>query len=279
MIDNLPARQPFFKALRLVRPPKAIYSRLRFKGDFAVPVDGTGSFFMRSHGHGDENAIFWRGLFGFGESASMRLWVRLCREAACIFDVGANWGLFSLVAAAANPKARVFGFEPVTPSLQVFRENMALNRFSSVEIVHAAVGNIDGTVPMFFNPTDTKQASLGGGANTVREDVPALRLDTFFRQQRLPRLDLLKIDVETFEPLVLEGLGQLLGEQTPSMLVEVLNDDVGAKLGQLLPDSYRFFHIDEEAGPMRRESIRRISRKSRNYFLCSASQAQSLGLV
>lgn len=277
-IDHLPARQPMLKALRLVRPPKSIYSRLRFRGEFNVPVNGSGSFAMLSHGHGDENAIFWRGLFGFGETASMQLWVRLCTESSCIFDVGANWGLFSLVAAAANPGARVFGFEPVTPSLEVFKANVALNQFTALEIIHAAVGDTDGTLPMFFNPSDTKQASLGGGAGTVREDVTALRLDTFVRQRGLSRLDLLKIDVETFEPLVLQGMGAILAEQHPSILIEVLNDDVGARLEQLLPRDYRMFHVDEESGPKRRDSIRRISRKSRNYFLCSAAKAQALGL-
>ena len=277
-LDHLPARQPILKALRVIRPPKSVYSRLPFKGDFRVAVNGTGAFVMHSHGHGDENAIFWRGLFGFGERASMQLWVRLCAGASCIFDVGANWGLFSLVAAAANPKARIFGFEPVTPSLQIFRANVALNQFPSLEIIHAAVGNLDGAVPMFFNPTDPKQASLGGGAGAVREDVTALRLDTFVRQRGLPRLDLLKIDVETFEPLVLEGMGALLAQQHPTILIEVLNDEVGARLENLLPPDYLCFHVDEESGAQRRDSIRRISRKSRNYLLCSASQAKALGL-
>jgi FkbM family methyltransferase len=276
MIEHLPCQRQVFRALKVLHPPKAVYSRLRFRGDFRVNVNGQGAFLLRSRGHGDENQIFWRGLFCEGEAGSLQLWVRLCREAGVIFDVGANWGLFSLVAAAVNPAACVFGFEPVSPTFRVFQENAALNKFAALECIQAAVGAKDGATQIFFHPDNAKQASLNGrGASS--ETVPALALDSFIRQRGLPGVNALKIDVETFEPEVLQGLAETLPRSRPALLVEVLNDDIGARLAPLLPDGYRFFHIDESgAPPQRHDHIRRLSRASRNWLFCPPETARRL---
>lgn len=278
MIDHLPCQRQVFQALKVFRPPKAIYSRLRFRGDFRVNVNGRGAFMLRSRGQGDENRIFWRGLFCEGEAGSLQLWVRLCREAQVILDVGANWGLFSLVAAAVNPAARVFGFEPVSPTCRIFRENVALNRFAALECVQAAVGAKDGTTQIFFHPDNAKQASLHG-RGACCENVPAVALDSFIRQRGLPGVNALKIDVETFEPEVLQGLAATLPRCRPALLVEVLNDDIGARLQPLLPADYCFFHIDESgAPPLRHDRIRRLSRASRNWLFCPPDTARLLRL-
>ncbi|HYH46396.1 MAG TPA: MupA/Atu3671 family FMN-dependent luciferase-like monooxygenase, partial [Thermoanaerobaculia bacterium] len=45
---------------------------------------------------------------------------------ACIFDVGANIGLFTLFAAARAPQARIFSFEPIPTTFQVLDTNARL---------------------------------------------------------------------------------------------------------------------------------------------------------
>ena len=44
--------------------------------------------------------------------APINLWVKACHYANTIMDVGAHFGIYSLPAAAVNPKATVYGFEP-----------------------------------------------------------------------------------------------------------------------------------------------------------------------
>ena len=44
-----------------------------------------------------------------------------------IFDIGANTGIFALVSGAANPKARIFAFEPVSRVFEKLKGNVALN--------------------------------------------------------------------------------------------------------------------------------------------------------
>ncbi|HEX6184262.1 MAG TPA: amino acid adenylation domain-containing protein [Pyrinomonadaceae bacterium] len=45
----------------------------------------------------------------------------------CVFDVGANIGLFSLFVGRSRPRARVYAFEPVAPVFELLRTNAALH--------------------------------------------------------------------------------------------------------------------------------------------------------
>jgi precorrin-6B methylase 2 len=72
------------------------------------------SFRLIHYGEEIENDFFWEGLPGRREKISMGLWMRLVPKAEVILDVGANSGVYSLVAAVMNPAARVYGFEPLT---------------------------------------------------------------------------------------------------------------------------------------------------------------------
>ena len=113
----------------------------------------------------------------------------------------------------------------------------------------------------------------------LSESVRMVTLENFMRKSNIERVDVMKIDVETFEPQVLEGLGDVLHETKPSMIVEVLNDEVGARLRALLGKEYVYFHIDEANGPSQKDTIKRLSRRSRNYFLCDQATAISLALI
>src|SRR5262249_38292992 len=47
-------------------------------------------------------------------------------ENACVFDVGANIGFFTLMVAQQCPGARIFAFEPLPPICEVLRRNVEL---------------------------------------------------------------------------------------------------------------------------------------------------------
>ena len=135
--------------------------------------------------------------------------MRLSRSASVIVDVGAYIGIYSLVAAAVNPRALVFGFEPVSRNFEAFEANCALNA-TNVTPIRAAVGDRDGFADLFLSE-DPTIASLGRSQGPVQERVPVCTLKTWFRDNSLDQMDLMKIDVETFEPAVLAGMGDLLG--------------------------------------------------------------------
>ncbi len=124
-----PFKREIFSLVKLFyTPPHSIYKHLYFKGIFKVKVEDN-FFYINHHGYQIENDIFWRGLKGARESTSLSLWVRLCKKANVILDIGSNTGVYSLTAKAANPKAMVCGFDPVDRVFGKFKDNCKLNNF------------------------------------------------------------------------------------------------------------------------------------------------------
>jgi FkbM family methyltransferase len=263
-LRRLPWRRRLFDVARGLRLPRAVTRHLPVEGPFRVEIGGGAGFRLRGHGHPGETDLFWRGLERHEERESLRCWLRLCRRSRVIVDVGASIGVYSFAASAANPEALVFGFEPLPSAFAIFAANCTENP-GRVKAIHAAVGDRDGTADLYFGD-DTDVPSLGRPEGRTRERVPIRSLRSFFREEGIDRVDLLKIDVETFEPAVLAGLGDLLHRSRPSMIVEVLSDDVGEELQRLCPEGYEFFHIDERLGPVRRPRVERVSHESRNYL-------------
>ena len=280
---HLPLKKQVFSALRTFwSPPESVYKHLHFKSVIKVEVEPGISFFIRHHGYQLENNIFWRGLTGGWEKVSMQLWIRLCRDAEVIFDIGANTGIYSLVAKALNPQSKVYAFEPVSRVYKKLEENIALNGFDIVPVEKAA-SNKNGKAIIYDTNTEhvysvTVNKNLSLPETPVKEtEIETVRLDTFINEHQVPPVQLLKIDVETHEPEVLEGLLPLLREHRPTLLIEILNNEVGNKVQELLKDlDYLYFNINERGG------IRQVSSISAsdyyNYLLCTKQTAQLLQL-
>ena len=148
----------------------------------------------------------------------------LC-EGDVVLDVGANIGIFSLLAAArVGPYGRVIAVEPVARNRTLLARAAQANGFGNVEIIAAAASDRAGHVQLRTHPATSNSAMPAAAGPRLRaprgviERVPTLALDDALAA--LDRLDLLKIDVAGMEPLVLRGLGQTLARLRPLLLSE-----------------------------------------------------------
>jgi len=129
---------------------------------------------------------------------------------ATIADVGANWGYFTLLAAAAvGPAGSVLALEPDPRQFEALARNVALNGYTHVACVQAAASDTDGRVTLtgFADEAANRGVSRIGPAGETdgrRFDVRAATLDGLTAAS--PRVDLVKIDVEGAEDLVLAGM-------------------------------------------------------------------------
>ena len=282
--DRLPAKRQVFTLLRSVYvPPPALYQHLHFRGQFEVRVDGR-TLLINHDGFDLENQIFWGGLCGGREGGSMKLWIELCRGARCVFDIGANTGIYGLVAKTVNPDARVVAFEPVHRVYERLKRNCADNRFD-IQCVEKALSNYDGRAKIFDTGDEhiysvTVNKNLQSSDTKVHEvEIETARLDSFIRSiGQLPPIDLMKIDVETHEGEVLEGMGKCLAEYRPSLLIEILNDEVAQSVERRIQGlDYLRFDLDDEGPPRFCETLRKSSHW--NFLLCSRERARWLKLL
>lgn len=122
-------------------------------------------------------------------------------------DIGANVGGYSLFAAAlAGPHARILAIEPQPEIFERLIYNVRQNPFGSIKALECAVTDQDGDITMFLDPANSGEASvrfvhLRDQGKSVR--VASKTLATILAEERLERLDALKVDVEGAEDLVL----------------------------------------------------------------------------
>jgi FkbM family methyltransferase len=258
------------QVLSLLRPlplPPRVYQHLHFQGDFSIQV-GDRQLLMRHHGCQIENELFWEGLPGRRERVSMQLWMKLATRADVVFDVGANTGVYALVAKSVQPNAQVLAFEPVPSIAEKLRANCRMNAFD-VEVQQVAISNEDGTGSLHLPPSEVPlAASMAESVKTWdRIDVATRRLDTVIRERRLDRLDLVKLDVEGWEPQALEGLGSYLATYRPDLLIEILSIEAARRVEDLLRGlEYVYLDIDEKNSPRR---VDRLDKSSHwNYLVC-----------
>ena len=133
----IPFKQQIYVLVRSVwRPPQRLYRHLHFVGTMKIKVDEQHSFRMRHYGYLIENEIFWNGIMNSWEKNSLRIWKKLVERCDVIVDVGANTGVYSLLAKSINPGATAILVSPDGKRLFVSTSE------GSVKIIDARTGQL-----------------------------------------------------------------------------------------------------------------------------------------
>ncbi len=144
-------------------------------------------------------------------------------QAPVILDVGANCGLFSVLAAQHYPSARIYAFEPA-PDLSVLA-NKNLEGHGGI-VIQKAVAGESGKTTLFINNNSQqtnsiiRSAVMAAGKLTGEYEVKTISLDDFVKAEGIEKIDVLKIDVQGAESLVLAGASEAL-KKTSALIVEI----------------------------------------------------------
>ncbi|MCB9150112.1 MAG: FkbM family methyltransferase [Caldilineaceae bacterium] len=195
--------------------------------------------------------MFWFGIDGI-EGATTRLFLQLLPQVKTFLDIGANTGIYALMAAVCNDDCEIYAFEPVPSVYKRLQDNIKVNQLQNVHAIHAAVTNSDGNTPLYVETG----LRLPLGASIKKQDrhdmgapiqVPAVMIDSLVRQYTINRVDLMKIDTETTEPAVLEGALQTIDRDHPLIICEVQYGQTEQAIHDLLDDrGYQYYRITEE---------------------------------
>jgi len=169
------------------------------------------------------------GLSSYYEVARAKIYGRFSgfipEPTSCVVDVGANLGMFSVWASRyLAPTGRIIALEPHPGAYRLLRRN--LSRVGcAAESLNVACGATEQTLPLYFSPDRLTMATLEASAAQTLEriDVPVRRLDDVLADVSVARIGLLKIDVEGWEPQVLDGAEACL-HRTDRVVLEVERD-------------------------------------------------------
>jgi FkbM family methyltransferase len=138
---------------------------------------------------------------------------------AVVIDVGANIGAFSIAAALAG--AKVLSFEPFPANFAVLKRNIERSRVRA-DVFPLAVSSHPESRELFLPDRDdfVGRFSLhpGRGARTIKVDCTSL--DDIVRDNRLERVDLLKLDCQGSEYEILFGAEAGTLRRIRSIIVE-----------------------------------------------------------
>jgi FkbM family methyltransferase len=172
----------------------------------------------------DDSSAVWTFICAHERDAAFQRSLDLLGPRGVAIDIGANIGVWSLLAAERWPGARIHAFEPVPEVAAHCRRHLALNGLGSIVLNVGAVGAEEGDAAFYAIRTDNTGASSLIRRREPADEitVPVTTLDTYVERERLDRIDVVKVDVEGAERLVfLGGRRTLARADAPAIFFEV----------------------------------------------------------
>lgn len=173
------------------------------------------------------------------------------KAGSCFVDAGANKGDFSLFASRlVGPSGRVIAVEPEPLNARELKTNIALNGYSNVEIVEAALSDKDLPGTLFIGEKSGFHTLKAGQPQRQcgQLQVSMRRLDSLAEQLHVTNVDALKIDVEGGEIELLRGAEAIIRQSAAISLLIDLHPHLGVDIPsveELLCNwGLRFFRVD-----------------------------------
>ena len=177
--------------------------------------------------------LLFKPLNDYADLLTLKLFCALSKTANTVFDVGANIGLFTYLAAVSSASSTIYAYEPNAELAAIIRRNVSINGWQSrVHTFESAIGDRKGTVDFFVVENDT-ESTLKMHRLANRKVLRTLRigivpLDYICETNQIDSsLSLFKIDVEGAEDLVLDGFEKtLMHGKKPDLIIEILGKGI-----------------------------------------------------
>lgn len=169
-----------------------------------------------------------------GEPAVEHAFLGLLSPGDVVYDVGANIGWYSLLAARrVGPQGSVVAFEPSLQNALYAHQNAIANGLANMTVVPAALTDEDGWLAFLDKGSlegrlekDDSEAQAQRRAQRElrvrgRTIVPVARLDSWLERTGSRPPNVVKIDVEGAEVGVLRGMRETLASAAPTLIVEL----------------------------------------------------------
>jgi FkbM family methyltransferase len=157
---------------------------------------------------------------GRWEESTAALLNKVLRRGARFLDIGANVGYFSVLAHRLGLDIQIDSVEPHPVIFSLLQANLWANGVRA-RVHNTALGDIRRLLPMSSPPMNPGDSRVGMATPDHRYDliVPVITADELFARRTF---DVVKIDVQGFEPEVVLGMERIVQESPAIVLAIVL---------------------------------------------------------
>jgi FkbM family methyltransferase len=213
------------KATRYVGHIRIIRRSLRYrlfnilKKDFAFEVNLYGYKYIGNLNNFIDRSIFF---FGAHEKEQLDFSKNLIRNAQVV-DCGANTGSHSLFYSAFAKN--VLAIEASKIKTKELQNRISLNNINNVVLLNCGVGSSDNvSMPFYESQGDNEGVSSFvedfSVQNSLSGNVLIRTLDSIINEQKIAKVNYIKIDVEGFDYEVLKGAENIIKRDEPVIQIE-----------------------------------------------------------
>ncbi|MEY4573680.1 MAG: hypothetical protein RLZZ595_26 [Bacteroidota bacterium] len=180
------------------------------------------------------------------------------KEGDYFVDVGANTGLYSLIASElVGQTGRVISFEPTLDTYNQFLENIDINRLTNIDSFNIGLSDLPGQLELYisnkgFDAWNSFAITINGNSNQ-KKLVDVSSLDLVLSNYDKSKIKLIKIDAEGWEKYILKGGIDLFTEYSPEIMVEFTEENTLAagyavqEIYDLMVDmGYQWYKIENQ---------------------------------
>jgi FkbM family methyltransferase len=149
----------------------------------------------------------------------------LIEENDVVFDIGGNYGWYSIHIAKKFPNNKIYTFEPLPNTFSTLINNINLNDTQNINPINIGLSKEKGEFTFYCDPNLTVNASLtnvGENSNAIEVKCKVDVLDSFVMENSIKKLDFIKCDIEGAELFALLGAKKSILEFKPKIFIEML---------------------------------------------------------
>jgi len=202
------------------------------------------------------------------------------KPAMKVIDIGANFGIYSLIAASQVGKGgHVWSFEPTTVTAAYLNRSLQINGFDNVTLLQQALSDTTRTARLKLEENCEMNRLLGNDQTGLSEEISVLSLDQAVSKYGIKDIDFLKLDAEGEESRIIGGAQAFWMNESPLVMFEFkhneeINSDLIEAFATLGFKMYRFHKGPGVLVPFQKDAP--LDPLWLNLFCCRADRATTL---
>jgi FkbM family methyltransferase len=212
--------------------------------------------------------------WGEHEPLTTKLLNDVVKDTFVCVDIGANLGYYSVLEGKRAKKGFLIAIEPFDQSAKALKMNLIRNGISNSRVFQIAISDHDGEGYLLVGErSNLNHLVLEKPDEDIKAQIVLVRkLDSIIQEMNLPRVDLLRMDVEGSEGRIYSGGRMTISRFHPLILMEVHvgvmgNLNTHRLIEQMKMDGYETFYCIPREADFRPFSIFCSSRRCSADFL------------